>query len=70
MHIIELKHGALVCGESLEHYGMPRRSGRYKWGSGKNPRAARRSGNDGREPVTNSTAADMRRAKKALQKAA
>lgn len=26
MHIIELKHGALVCGESLEHYGMPRRS--------------------------------------------
>lgn len=21
----------------LYHYGMPRRSGRYKWGSGKNP---------------------------------
>lgn len=28
------------CGsdeESLEHYGMPRRSGRYPWGSGDNP---------------------------------
>lgn len=24
-------------GESLEHYGMPRRSGRYPWGSGDNP---------------------------------
>lgn len=23
--------------ESLEHYGMPRRSGRYPWGSGENP---------------------------------
>ena len=24
-------------GESLEHYGMPRRSGRYPWGSGEDP---------------------------------
>lgn len=24
-------------GESLSHYGMPRRSGRYPWGSGKDP---------------------------------
>ena len=24
-------------GRSLVHYGIPRRSGRYKWGSGKNP---------------------------------
>ena len=23
--------------EYLEHYGMPRRSGRYPWGSGENP---------------------------------
>ena len=23
--------------ESLEHIGMPRRSGRYAWGSGENP---------------------------------
>ena len=23
--------------DSLEHYGMPRRSGRYPWGSGENP---------------------------------
>lgn len=23
--------------DHLEHYGMPRRSGRYKWGSGKDP---------------------------------
>lgn len=27
----------------LEHYGMPRRSGRYEWGSGENPQAANRS---------------------------
>ena len=26
----------------LYHYGIPRRSGRYKWGSGKNPRAAKK----------------------------
>ena len=37
MHIIPLKHGALVCGESLAHYGTPRHSGRYPWGSGENP---------------------------------
>ena len=23
--------------DHLEHYGLPRRSGRYKWGSGKDP---------------------------------
>ena len=23
--------------EELKHYGMPRRSGRYPWGSGENP---------------------------------
>lgn len=27
----------------LIHYGVPRRSGRYKWGSGKNPRALRKA---------------------------
>lgn len=27
----------LVSEEMLEHYGMPKRSGRYAWGSGKNP---------------------------------
>lgn len=37
MHIIPLKHGAIVCGESLAHYGTPRHSGRYPWGSGENP---------------------------------
>lgn len=37
MHIIPLKHGAIVCGESLAHYGTPRHSGRYSWGSGENP---------------------------------
>jgi len=26
-----------LSGEYLEHYGMPRRSGRYPWGSGKEP---------------------------------
>ena len=27
----------LISGEELEHYGIPRRSGRYPWGSGENP---------------------------------
>lgn len=26
-----------ISGEELAHYGMPRRSGRYPWGSGENP---------------------------------
>lgn len=29
--------GSIDSGDSLEHYGMPRRSGRYPWGSGDNP---------------------------------
>lgn len=28
---------AILEGDSLEHYGMPRRSGRYPWGSGDDP---------------------------------
>lgn len=28
---------AIYDGEHLEHYGMPRRSGRYPWGSGEDP---------------------------------
>lgn len=28
--------------DEILHYGVPRRSGRYPWGSGKNPRAGRR----------------------------
>ena len=28
---------AIYNGESLEHYGTPRHSGRYPWGSGKDP---------------------------------
>lgn len=27
----------ITWNDELYHYGMPRRSGRYKWGSGKNP---------------------------------
>ena len=27
----------ILAGDELEHYGMPRRSGRYPWGSGENP---------------------------------
>lgn len=27
----------LISGEELEHYGIPRKSGRYPWGSGENP---------------------------------
>ena len=26
-----------IAEDILKHYGMPRRSGRYPWGSGKNP---------------------------------
>ena len=29
--------GSMSNEEYLEHYGMPRRSGRYPWGSGKDP---------------------------------
>lgn len=29
--------GSMSDGEYLEHYGMPRRSGRYPWGSGEDP---------------------------------
>ena len=29
--------GSMSDEEYLEHYGMPRRSGRYPWGSGKEP---------------------------------
>lgn len=37
--IIEEMESYLGCGEDeyLAHYGMPRRSGRYPWGSGKEP---------------------------------
>lgn len=33
------ENGELVCESDMElcHYGMPRRSGRYPWGSGENP---------------------------------
>ena len=30
-------HASKLDSESLEHYGMPRRSGRYPWGSGEDP---------------------------------
>ena len=26
-----------IAEDILKHYGMPRRSGRYPWGSGENP---------------------------------
>ena len=29
--------GSMTTTEFLEHYGMPRRSGRYPWGSGEDP---------------------------------
>lgn len=32
-----------LLNDHLEHYGMPRRSGRYKWGSGKDPYQSLRS---------------------------
>lgn len=35
----------------LMHYGMPRRSGRYPYGSGKNPRASRRTSNSKSQTV-------------------
>lgn len=38
--IIELIHSGLTIDEAIDelyHYGMPRRSGRYPWGSGKDP---------------------------------
>ena len=35
--IASIRTNAEDDSESLEHYGMPRRSGRYPWGSGKDP---------------------------------
>lgn len=38
--IMELIHSGLTIDEAIDelmHYGMPRRSGRYPWGSGKDP---------------------------------
>ena len=35
-------YAAIESGNSLEHYGMPRRSGRYPWGSGDDPYQHRR----------------------------
>nr|DAW68676.1 MAG TPA: RNA dependent RNA polymerase [Bacteriophage sp.] len=32
-----------LLNDHLEHYGLPRRSGRYKWGSGKDPYQSLRS---------------------------
>ena len=34
---IPIEEVAEVLKDELEHYGMPRRSGRYPWGSGDTP---------------------------------
>lgn len=36
-----MNHNRKVSGRYLKHYGMPRRSGRYPWGSGKKPQRNR-----------------------------
>ena len=35
--IAEEMHIVMEDSDELKHYGMPRRSGRYPWGSGENP---------------------------------
>ena len=34
---IQSYYGSAESGEAMQHYGMPRRSGRYPWGSGEDP---------------------------------
>lgn len=37
VQFVDITTGEIIELDILKHYGMPRRSGRYPWGSGKNP---------------------------------
>ena len=63
--------------DHLEHYGLPRRSGRYKWGSGKDPyqstggkRSFKKTALAGERYIKSKLGSNKRAQKKAEKKAA
>ena len=63
--------------DHLEHYGLPRRSGRYKWGSGKDPyqstggkRSFKKAASAGERYIKSKLGSSKRSQKKAEKKAA
>ena len=66
-----------LLNDHLEHYGLPRRSGRYKWGSGKDPyqsierkSSLKKEAKNGERYVKSKLSSSKRAQKKAERKAA
>lgn len=66
-----------LLNDHLEHYGLPRRSGRYKWGSGKDPyqstggkRSFKKAASAGERYIKSKLGSSKRSQKKAEKKAA
>ena len=66
-----------LLNDHLEHYGLPRRSGRYKWGSGKDPyqstggkRSIKKAASAGERYIKSKLGSSKRAQKKAERKAA
>ena len=66
-----------LLNDHLEHYGLPRRSGRYKWGSGKDPyqstggkRSFKKAASAGERYIKSKLGSSKRAQKKAEKKAA
>ena len=66
-----------LLNDHLEHYGLPRRSGRYKWGSGKDPyqstggkRSFKKTALDGERYIKSKLGSSNRAQKKAEKKSA
>lgn len=66
-----------LLNDHLEHYGLPRRSGRYKWGSGKDPyqstggkRSFKKTALAGERYIKSKLGSSKRAQKKAERKAA
>ena len=65
-----------LLNDHLEHYGLPRRSGRYKWGSGKDPyqstggkRSFKKAASAGERYIKSKLGSSKRAQKKAERKA-
>ena len=66
-----------LLNDHLAHYGLPRRSGRYKWGSGKDPyqstggkRSFKKAASAGERYIKSKLSSNKRAQKKAEKKAA
>ena len=66
-----------LLNDHLEHYGLPRRSGRYKWGSGKDPyqsierkSSLKKEAKNGERYIKSKLSSSKRAQKKAERKAA